>query len=333
MSHLIAVVIVLATSINLVAAFRPHVSCTPLLDDATLLRPSGNESACSPTAGLTSVTNPAYRICVRTSADMIDDAVRLSSGVWPDCALINNMLQGFRELTVPAATPNSTILDVGANIGACSVALAAQGHTVVAFEPKAEHVGMIKASVDANAAWPGKLYLHAVGLSDVATESASLATEDGNSGNSWVLLEKSGVHAADASTIGGRADKLVSLDANIKLNTIDAYCHHNFDAVKMDAQGFEAAILRGGHHALRRGALKRIMLEFWPFGLEGHGYSPSSLLQLLVNHKYRLFDESGTEIVPATFYALDTRLRNGDVSNPGRGFGHLFAFHESVMRA
>lgn len=330
MLRLSAAALLLATAAT---AARPHAPCAPLLDDAALLHPRSNETACSPAAGLTTVTNPAYRICVRTASNMVDDAVRLSSGVWPDCALIDGMLQGFRGLTVPVATPTSTVLDVGANIGACSVALAAQGHTVVAFEPKAEHVEMIKASVDANAAWPGKLYLHAVGLSDVATDSASLATEDGNSGNSWVLLEKHGVHAADASTIGGRADKLVSLDANIKLQTLDAYCHHTFDAVKMDAQGFEAAILRGGYKALRHGALKRIMLEFWPFGLEGHGYSPSSLLQLLANTKYRLFDESGAEIVPATFYAFDTRLRNGDVSNPGRGFGHLFAFHESVMRA
>jgi FkbM family methyltransferase len=328
MRRLVAVV-VFATSTRLASA-RP---CTPLLDDAALLHSRGTETACSPSVGLTTVNNPAYRICVRTAGNLVDDAVRASSGVWPDCALIESMLKGFHGLTVPVNEPTSTILDVGANIGACSVALAAQGHTVVAFEPKAEHVGMIKASVDANPAWPGKLYLHAVGLSDVATESATLATEDGNSGNSWVFVEKNGVHAADASAIGGRPDKPVSVDANIKLTTFDAYCHHTFDAVKMDAQGFEAAILRGGHKALRRGTVKRIMLEFWPFGLEGHGYSPSSLLQLLVNHNYRLFDESGTEIVPATFYAFDTRLRNGDAGNPGRGFGHLFAFHESVMRA
>lgn len=311
---------------------RPHTSCEPLLHDAALLHPRDNSTACDPAAGLTTVTNPAFRICVRTAGNLVDDTVRAAAGVWPDCQLVNSMLSGFHGLTVPAITQTSTILDVGANIGSCSVALAAQGHTVVAFEPKAKHVAMIQASVNANPPWSGRLYLHANGLSDKATDSATLTSEDGNSGNSWVFAGETRPTIADASSIGGHADTRVTVDSSIKLQPLNIYCNLHFDAVKMDAQGCEAAILQGGDHALRRGTLKRIMLEFWPFGLEAHGYSPASMLQLLVNAKYRLFDEHGAEIVPSTFYAFETRLRNADAGKPGRGFGHLFAFHQSVMK-
>ncbi|MCX8520489.1 MAG: FkbM family methyltransferase [Rhodoferax sp.] len=329
---LTATALLLATP-ALHAAYAPH-SCTPLLDDASLLHPQGNNNACSSATGLTLITNPAFRICIRQASNMVDDTVRVSGGVWPDCQLVDAMLRGWQGLVVPVETGSSSIiLDIGANIGACSVALAAQGHTVVAFEPKKEHVDMIKASVDANPPWRGRLHLHANGLSDKATESATLTTEDGNSGNSWVFAGQAAPHAADASTIGGRSDKHVTVDTGIKLLPLDTYCTTPFDAVKMDAQGFEAAILRGGRHTLRRGTLKRIMLEFWPFGLEAHGYSSASLLQMLVNNHYRLFADNGTEIVPATFYAFDSGLRHADAGNPWRGFGHLFSFHGSVMRS
>lgn len=81
---------------------------------------------------------------------------------------------------------------------------------------------------------------------------------------------------------------------------------------------------------LQRGRLKRIMLEFLPYGLEAHGHSPASLLQQLVDARCALFTENGTRIVPASFYAFDTETRSCG-NGPGRGFGHLFAFHESVM--
>lgn len=324
-----------------------HAStCSPLQDAHHLLTPLAKSDACSEGAGLSRVSNPVYSMCVRRDGDMVDDVVRASGGRWPDCDLVGVMLSGFRGLVQPLQTSTGVVLDVGANIGACSMALVAQGHTVVGFEPKPRHVAMIKASVASNQHLRGSLYLHGCGLSDHATDSAQLASELGNTGNSWTLVngppnalnglattsvDASTAQANGAGAIGGVFRHGVQVDSNIALRRLDDFCDAHFDAVKIDVQGFEASVLRGARRALSRGAFKRIIMEYWPFGLEAHGASPIGMLQLLTDHGYVLTAENGTRIVPATFHAFDAEMREAGNEPPGRGFGTLFAFHESVV--
>ena len=307
--------------------------CATLLDPRNTLPMTGNKDACASVPGLSLISNTNYSICVRQQSNLVDDTLKATQGRWPDCALITDMLKGFNGLTRPVQGEKSTILDVGANIGSCSIDLVAQGHAIVSFEPKPEHITMIKASADSNHRRAGTIFLHECGLSEHATSAARLATEAGNSGNSWVLVgsrSEASTALTDAASIGGVAGQAVQMDHSITLRRLDDYCDTVFDAVKVDAQGFEAAIFAGAGRMLQRGLLKRIMLEFWPYGLEAHGHSSASLLQQLVDARYALFTENGTRIVPASFYAFDTEMRNaGNV--PGRGFGHLFAFHESVV--
>jgi FkbM family methyltransferase len=313
---------------------RPSTSlqCVNLLDARRSLPMTGNKDSCTSVPGLSLISNTNYSICVRHQSNLVDNTLKATLGRWPDCDLITDMLKGFNGMIRPVQSPQSTILDVGANIGSCSIALAAQGHRVISFEPKPEHVAMIKASADSNHhRHSGSIFLHECGLSDVATGAARLATEAGNSGNSWVLVDsKTSTPPTDAASIGGVAGQAVDMEHNISLRRLDDYCDVAFDAVKVDAQGFEATIFAGARRMLQHGLLKRIMLEYWPYGLEAHGHSSASLLQQLVDSRYALFTENGTRIVPATFYAFDTEMRNSG-NGPGRGFGHLFAFHESVM--
>lgn len=277
------------------------------------------------------ISNAEFGVCVRQQSNLVDDSLKATQGYWHDCNAITSILHGFNGMVQPVQTASATILDVGANIGACSLPLAARGHTVVAFEPKRQHIDMIKASVASNTHFSGRIYLHEAGLADRATDDAELASEQGNSGNSWVLMKETASQShvrTNAASIGGDPSHGVQVDDTVTLQRLDAFCDVKVDAVKIDAQGFEAAILAGAGRVLRHGTLKRLMLEFWPYGLEGHGVSPASLLQLLVDTGYALFAEDGARVVPATFWKFDATTRQPDA---GRGFGHLFAFHESVV--
>merc|ERR1712216_1034392 len=81
---------------------------------------------------------PLFPLCVRSSHNHLDSEVR-GRGRWSECvqfAAILEMTGAFR----------CRVLDIGANIGACSVMLAHLGYQVVAFEPLARNLELFRAS-------------------------------------------------------------------------------------------------------------------------------------------------------------------------------------------
>ena len=75
--------------------------------------------------------NP-FKICLREN-DLITRIIR-KDGYWPEC---RHFLSFWREHQL---SDNYTFVDIGANIGSCSLLMAANGIKVSAFEPISSNI-------------------------------------------------------------------------------------------------------------------------------------------------------------------------------------------------
>lgn len=117
----------------------------------------------------------------------------------------------------------TTAIDVGAHIGLWSFYLAKRFQTVHAFEPVAEHRACFRENVDAE-----NLTLHACALGD-KDANVSIKTRQTSSGDSCV----------DGA-------------GNIPMTTLDSFAFDDVAFVKIDTEGFEEAVIRGGLETIKR---------------------------------------------------------------------------------
>lgn len=115
-------------------------------------------------------------------------------------------------------------IDVGGHVGLWSFNLAHNFGTVFAFEPVAEH----RACFEKNMAGVGQ-HVHLKAMALGATEgSVSIKSEQGSSGN---------------STVAGKGD--------IPMHTLDSLELQDVDFMKLDCEGYEENVLRGGEQTIR----------------------------------------------------------------------------------
>ena len=197
------------------------------------------------------------------------------------------VLRGFTR-------PGDTVLDVGANIGWFSVIasrLVGSGGTVFAIEPDPLNADLLQDNLRRNRCTNVILEQVAAGAT---AGVARLYHSTDNAGDhqmaviadraSWVDVP---VHPLD-SLLAGRAQRV--------------------DVLKMDTQGSEAATLRGMTDLLARHPRLRMVLEFWPHGLERCGSTAAELLDLLdaTPRRYWLMENS-RRIRPTDIPALRHR--------------------------
>ena len=82
------------------------------------------------------------------------------------------------------------------------------------------------------------------------------------------------------------------------------------DLIKLDVDGFEARILRGGSETLKR-FKPPVILELTPYALEEQGDSLEGLIDLLAGLGYRLLSENGRKKLPMRAEKLRTILPSG----------------------
>lgn len=85
-----------------------------------------------------------------------------SRGYLPTCRIMQLMLWMSAEVHDSKSLAREIFVDVGANIGSCSVHMASLGFPVVSVEPVKEHVETIRGSIDINPSF--HIDLHHVGM-------------------------------------------------------------------------------------------------------------------------------------------------------------------------
>lgn len=162
--------------------------------------------------------------------------------------------------------PEDVAIDVGANIGWYTVLLSRlsePGARVFAFEPDPETYRLLCGNVRANS------------VTGVTALNLALGETSGTAVLHRYKTSNNGRHTLSGSGDGGGGS------CQVNVETLDAFCSaHGIDNrrvrfLKIDVEGFEYHVLRGGAQLLRR--CECILLEF------NRGETGSRVLQLLLD--------------------------------------------------
>ncbi len=138
-----------------------------------------------------------------------------------------------------ASMATGTVLDIGANIGLTTLLHSRLANTVHAFEPSPSTFAFLKENVD-RAGIPNAI-LHNVGLGE----------QPGNFELTFAPQNRSGAFVSDqtqAST--GHTIEQIQIDTLDR--RVDVHSIGKVDMIKIDVEGFELHVLRGGRNTLAR---------------------------------------------------------------------------------
>jgi FkbM family methyltransferase len=148
--------------------------------------------------------------------------------------------QGEVEFILALLSPASVVMDIGANYGALTVPIAQQVRQVYAFEPQRPAFYAMAANLALN------------NLENVVCENVALASESG-----FITVPR--LDYAAGNNIGGlelgRPGVTGQGFYNVRAETLDDYAGRNrirqLDFIKIDVEGMEEAVLRGGQKTIR----------------------------------------------------------------------------------
>eukprot|EP00927_Polykrikos_kofoidii_P078388 TRINITY_DN75216_c0_g1_i1.p1 TRINITY_DN75216_c0_g1~~TRINITY_DN75216_c0_g1_i1.p1 ORF type:complete len:659 (-),score=86.15 TRINITY_DN75216_c0_g1_i1:110-2056(-) len=265
---------------------------------------------------------PIVPLCVRGGNNVVDEEIR-RRGSWFAC-------HDLASLAKMAGPLGCQILDVGANIGACTVMLARLGHRVAAFEPLPRNAELLKASLNLNGISTANVEPvggHANALQDAGNVSVTV--------HQYGLGERLG----RGTLLEGRGNAGMTVIVPEWPYT-SAYCEHRmflchqmrpvqvvrlddeWDVrrgriclAKIDVEGHEVRVLRGALNLLRAQMIEVIYLEWVPPHLRSLGEDPLTMLWLLHAVRYDIFaparwftgnqeDRSWLLVVPSQFDVL-----------------------------
>lgn len=134
-----------------------------------------------------------------------------------------------------------TLLDVGAHDGAFTLPLAAlPASRVLAFEPLPASFARLQAAVAASA----NVTIRAEALGDATGEvTLSLPVVDGVANEQWASIAKG---------YAGHGPRVAEQRLAVPLRRLDEFGLDDLTAVKLDAEGAEYEVLRGGRETLLR---------------------------------------------------------------------------------
>lgn len=155
----------------------------------------------------------------------------------------------------------SVVVDVGAHIGTFAVPIAADVEQVIAFEPSPEAFPLLSRNVELNNA-------------SLRLINKALGSENG----SGTLVVRNASNAGANTLVAGGDIPITTLD--------DEVAHADF--IKIDVEGMELEVLRGGTQLIKR-ARPVVLFEVNLSQLRAHGTSPRALEKFFAGHGYRLY--------------------------------------------
>lgn len=175
-----------------------------------------------------------------------------------------------------------TLIDVGANVGLYSaLALSTPGFhgRVLALEPHAESRRYLEKTIEGNAPAAGAAQIVGLAASDRAG-TLSLYQNPENKGDNRLY-----------------PDPLLQGEEHVGADTLDSICRRagiaSAQFVKIDVQGAEAQVVRGGAGLLGASPECILMTEFWPYGLARCGGDGLDYLGMLRELGFRLYELAG----------------------------------------
>lgn len=183
--------------------------------------------------------------------------------------------------------PDSVVFDVGANMGYYSVRIAQKANKgkVYSFEPDPGNFSTLTKNIALNNLT--NVFARNVALSD-KEDTLRLWKHPFNVGDYRLYNDGDFMEFVDVPTI-----------------PLDSVLPDKVDLVKIDVQGYEYFVFKGGkkllseHHPV-------VFSEFWPRGLYNSGATPADYLNLMESQNYipSLIDEEKGKVLDTTFNHL-----------------------------
>ena len=157
-------------------------------------------------------------------------------------------------------------VDVGAHVGLWSMMMRHDFKAILAFEPMAEHIACYKKNLEGRS----NVTLHEIALGAEAGE-AKMSPTAANSGNAHINPR-------------GRR--------KVEVKRLDDFNFNHLDFLKIDVEGFELDVLRGGEKTIRH--FKPVcIVEQKPGNAERFGYGQTEAVSLLKSWGAKLYFEKG----------------------------------------
>eukprot|EP01041_Mallomonas_annulata_P005570 gene5570-11211_t len=230
-----------------------------------------------------------YVMCLRNHQDDMTRGI-VKWGCWPHCLSILDVWR--RKCT---HKPQGLFVDIGANIGSCSLLLASEGANVVSFEPLSSNLHYFTKSILLNSGenstnkFSNRIKLYPVGLGNKHT-SLLMYSQVGNFGNSVVgkvvpdkLENENDMRGSNFTITISRLDDILWPGKQGPCPTISL--------LKIDSQGYESEVLDGAHNILSTKTIPIIMIEIAPKWLHAQGSSALKLCNQLESYGYILYRE------------------------------------------
>lgn len=204
--------------------------------------------------------------------DRVVSAKLLLDGVWEEYET---------ELFKKNLKKGDVVIDIGANIGYHTLIAAelvgSRGH-VYAFEPDPHNFQFLEKNVNANKYKNVTLINKA--LSNKKGRSKLFLSNEDNYGDFRIYDSQ---------------DKRPSID--IELITLDQYFSKNkkIDVIKIDVQGAEGLVLKGGTSLLKRTKKLTLFTEFWPMALEMSGVTGTEYLDILKKNRFDIYEINSSQ--------------------------------------
>tara|TARA_B100001057_G_scaffold398878_1_gene409639 strand:- start:270 stop:1190 length:921 start_codon:yes stop_codon:yes gene_type:complete len=231
-------------------------------------------------------------------------------GSWIGCKNYINMWQEKRSMSILYGTNTNkldVIVEIGANIGACTLQLLLQTNaTVLAFEPSPLNLYHLTESLvrtsRKHTSLVQRVVVFPIGIGD-ARQTQTIFVAKGNAGNS-VINRKVRDHSSQDMSLSYRV-VVSTLDSVLSAHTF--MTRSAISIAKIDVQGFECRVLDGMTNIASAGGISAISVELASGWLSPHGCSPQLALAKLYRLGFKLNTSWST--VPhclKTYYGCDT---------------------------
>jgi len=189
--------------------------------------------------------SPEVRLCLRPYYDLVSEAVK-HHGDWPECGDLSRIWNS--GMMSPGSSKEDIFIDIGANIGVCTMHMAfrSDARTIIAFEPSEKNLWYLTGTFLANPDYASKVQLYPVGLGNQAVDLPIFA-QPGNAGHS--------VLGKPVAELGSDLPQKVG---TIHVRLLDDIIRPPYPKVrlaKIDVEGFETNVLRGGRELFSSGAV------------------------------------------------------------------------------
>lgn len=170
------------------------------------------------------------------------------------------------------------VVDIGANIGFFTVLfsrLVGLHGKVIAFEPSPRSFHILEKNLQ-NCS------------SNVTILNKAISDYTGVE-KFYLSQENFGDNRFSGSQILNTDDYRDSIETGV-IRLDDYFQNDSVDLLKIDAQGAEMKILKGGRKTIDRNANLKILIEFWPIGLMAQGTSGKDFLHSLKNLGFEIYE-------------------------------------------